>query len=192
MAETAADVRRDIEITRERMSDTIAQLEQKLNLMQIVKDHPWPAIGAAVAAGLLLSGSRADVKAAAASLAATEGASNKLGAVLDDLVAGLVTGVSAAFHGKVDSLVDELKAAIGVPAGTASRAPDTNVGIAGTTPATHGLPNASAQATPWPTPSKFGGHQPGLTGEAAGSGLGNQIAGQEAPAGAVEWQKRAD
>ena len=43
MAETTADVRRDIELTRERMSDTLTQLEQKLNLMQVVKEHPWPA-----------------------------------------------------------------------------------------------------------------------------------------------------
>ena len=32
MAETTADVRRDIEQTRERMSTTLAQLEQKLNM----------------------------------------------------------------------------------------------------------------------------------------------------------------
>ena len=32
MAETTADVRRDIELTRERMSSTLAELEQKLNV----------------------------------------------------------------------------------------------------------------------------------------------------------------
>ena len=31
MAETTADVRRDIEMTRERMSNTLADLEKKLN-----------------------------------------------------------------------------------------------------------------------------------------------------------------
>ena len=41
MVETTADVRRDIELTRERMSSTLAELEQKLNLVQIVRDHPW-------------------------------------------------------------------------------------------------------------------------------------------------------
>ena len=58
MAETTADVRRDIELTRERMSTTLSQLEQKMNLMQIVKDHPWPALAVAVGAGVVLSGSR--------------------------------------------------------------------------------------------------------------------------------------
>ena len=116
MAETTADVRRDIEMTRERMSDTLDQLEQKMNVMQIVRDHPWPALAVAVGAGVLLSGSRADVKAAAATVTATRGASGRLGTVLDDVVANLMGGVSAAFAARVDSLVDELKVAIGAPA----------------------------------------------------------------------------
>ena len=39
MAETTADVRRDIEQTRERMSTTLTELEQRLNVMQVVRDH---------------------------------------------------------------------------------------------------------------------------------------------------------
>jgi hypothetical protein len=116
MAETTADVRRDIEMTRERMSDTIAQLERKLNLMQVVRDHPWPAVALAFGAGVALAGSRADVKAAAATLHATGGASSKVGTVLDDLAATLITGVSAAFQQRVDGWVGELKSAIGAPA----------------------------------------------------------------------------
>ena len=77
MAETTADVRRDIELTRERMSTTLQQLEQKLNVMQVVRDNPWPALALAVGAGVLLSGSRTDVKAAAATAAATRGASSQ-------------------------------------------------------------------------------------------------------------------
>ena len=59
MAETTADVRRDIELTRNRISDTLEQLENKLNVTQMVKDNPWPALALAVGAGVLLSGSRA-------------------------------------------------------------------------------------------------------------------------------------
>lgn len=113
MAETTADVRRDIELTRERMSDTLAQLEQKMNLMQIVKDHPWPALAIAVAAGALLAGSGSDVKAAAATVGATKGASNKIGTLLDDAVSSLVTGAHDAFQGRLEGWVNELKTAIG-------------------------------------------------------------------------------
>jgi hypothetical protein len=115
MAETTADVRRDIELTRERMSSTIQELEQKLNVTQMVRDHPWPALAVAVGAGVLLSGSKADVKAAAATVAATEGASSKLGVVLDDVVASLMTAASEALHGRVDELVGEIKSVIGAP-----------------------------------------------------------------------------
>jgi len=117
MAETTDEVRRDIELTRERMSSTLSQLEQKMNLSQVVKDHPWPAIAMAVGAGILLSGSRADVKATAATLAATRGTSSRVGPVLDDLVAQLMTGVQQAFQARVEGWVDEIKGAIGAPAG---------------------------------------------------------------------------
>ncbi len=115
MAETTADVRRDIELTRERMSDTIAQLEQKLNVMQMVREHPWPAVAVAAGLGVLLAGSKADVKAAAATVKATGGASDKMGSLLDDAAARLITGVSAALSTRVDEWVDELKEAIGSP-----------------------------------------------------------------------------
>jgi len=114
MAETTADVRRDIELTRNRMSETLSQLEQKMNVMQIVRDHPWPALAVAVAAGAALAGTKADVKAAAATVGATKGASSKIGTLLDDVVASLVIGVHGAFESKLEGWVDELKAAIGV------------------------------------------------------------------------------
>jgi len=117
MAETTADVRRDIELTRERMTSTLAELERKLHLGQIVRENPWPAVGVAFGAGLLLSGSRADVKAAAATATATRGATSRLGPALDDIVANLMAGVGAALQGHVDSLLDEVKAAIGAPTG---------------------------------------------------------------------------
>ena len=115
MAETTADVRRDIELTRERMSTTPAQLEHKLNVVQLVRDHPWPALAAAVGVGVLLSGSQADVKAAAATAAATRGASGRIGPALDDIVANLVATVSTAFQDRVQGWVDEIKEAIGAP-----------------------------------------------------------------------------
>ena len=115
MAETTADVRRDIELTRERMATTLQQLEQKLNVKQVVRENPWPALAIAVGAGVLLSRSRADVRAAAASAAATRGASSKVGTVLDDVVANLVGGLHEAFESRITSMVNDLKSAIGAP-----------------------------------------------------------------------------
>lgn len=120
MAETTDDVRRDIELTRERMSNTFAELEQKLNVMEMVKANPWPAIAVAVGAGVLLSGSGSDVKAAAATVAATKGASNKLGDALDDVVAQLMSGVQGAVESRVDGWVGELKQMIGAAATAAA------------------------------------------------------------------------
>ena len=90
MAETTADVRRDIEQTRERMSTTLTELEQRLNVVQVVRDHPWPALALAFGAGLALSASGADKKAAVATVAATKGSTTKIGAALDDIVANLI------------------------------------------------------------------------------------------------------
>ena len=73
MADSTADVKRDIELTRARMSDTLQELEQKMNIAQIVKENPWPALAIALGAGVVLSGSRADIKASAATVAATRG-----------------------------------------------------------------------------------------------------------------------
>ena len=119
MAETTDDVRRDIELTRERMSSTFAELEHKLNVMEMVKNNPWPAIALAVGAGVLLSGSGSDVKAAAATVAAPKGASNKLGDALDEVVAQLMTGVHGAIESRVDGWGGELKNVIGAAAASA-------------------------------------------------------------------------
>ena len=158
MAETTADVRRDIELTRERMSTTLAQLEQKLNIMQIVRDNPWPSLALAVGAGVLLSGSRADVRAAAATATATRGASGRIGSVLDDVVARLVEGVHDAFETRITTLVDDLKGAIGAPTGT--RHAGTTAGraapVADMPPRTN-APGATTGLSDMGTPAAAGG-----------------------------------
>ena len=85
MSETTNDVQRDIALTRERMSETIAQLDariaervgavkEKLDPMQWAQEHPWPALAAAVGVGLLLAGTGADAKAARATVKAAKSA----------------------------------------------------------------------------------------------------------------------
>jgi len=115
MAETTADVRRDIELTRNRISDTLEQLEHKLNVTQLVRDNPWPSLALAFGAGVLLSGSRADVKAAAATVTATRGASGRIGTVLDDLVSQVVQTFHGAIEQRIEGLATQVKQAIGAP-----------------------------------------------------------------------------
>jgi hypothetical protein len=139
MAETTADVRRDIELTRNRISDTLEQLEHKLNVTQLVRDNPWPALALAVGAGVLLSGSRADVKAAAATVTATRGASGRIGTVLDDLVAQVVQSFHGVIEQRIEGLATQVKQAIGAPTATrgSSNLPvaqnaDSTLGLRGT------------------------------------------------------------
>ena len=115
MAETTADVRRDIELTRARMSDTLQELEQKMNITQIVKKNPWPALAIAVGAGVILSGSRADVKSAAATVTATRGASGRLGGVLDDLVSQVVQAFHGAIEHRIETVAQDIRKAIVAP-----------------------------------------------------------------------------
>ena len=121
MVETTADVRRDIELTRNRISDTLSELEQKVNVAQMVKDNPWPALALAVGAGVLLSGSKADMKAAAATVVATKGASSRIGSVLDDLVSQVVGGFHGMIEHRIELLANDVKRAIGAPSSGSAR-----------------------------------------------------------------------
>ena len=112
MAETTTDVRADIEQTRARMSGAIAELERKVDVTQKVKDHPWAAVGVAFGAGIALSASRADVRAAKVTADATKQTSSKLGVALDGVVAALVAGVAQAFHSRIDGMVSEVVTSI--------------------------------------------------------------------------------
>ena len=85
MSERTADVQRDIARTRERMSETIAELDaqisegvetvkEKLDVMRLAQEHPWPALAVALGLGLLLAGTGADKKAARATVRAAKAA----------------------------------------------------------------------------------------------------------------------
>ena len=125
MAETPADVRRDIELTRERMSTTINELEQKLNVKQLIADNPWPAVALALGAGLVLAQSRSETRVVAAAAAATKGAGSKLGDALDDVVTNLMSTATNALHQQVDQFVDQLKTSM-VASGQRSHADSGN------------------------------------------------------------------
>ena len=112
MAETTTEVRADIDKTRARMSDAIAELERKVDVTQKVRDNPWVAVGVAFGAGVALSASRADVKAAQVTTQATRETGSKLGGALDGVVAALIAGVTQAFHARIDGMVRDVVTSI--------------------------------------------------------------------------------
>lgn len=86
MSESSADIQREIDASRERISDTVAELDarvsrrvdavkERLDVVQLIRDHPWPALAVALSAGLTLGMSGADAKAARATAAAAKNAS---------------------------------------------------------------------------------------------------------------------
>jgi hypothetical protein len=112
MPETTTEVRADIEQTRERMSGAIAELERKVDVTQKVRDHPWAAVAVAFGAGVALSTSRADVRAAQVTSQATKDTGSKLGGALDGVVAALIAGVTEAFHSRIDGMVADVVTSI--------------------------------------------------------------------------------
>ena len=62
------------------------------------------------------------MKAAAATVVATKGASGRVGSVLDELVAQVVQGFHGAFEQRLEMLAGEVKRAIGAPMSNGSRA----------------------------------------------------------------------
>ena len=81
--ESTEAAKQDIAATRERMSGTITELErrvsasiegvkEKVDLPSLVRQHPWPALAAAFVAGIALSASGADRRAAKATARAAK------------------------------------------------------------------------------------------------------------------------
>ena len=179
MAETTADVRRDIELTRERMTSTLAQLEQKLNLTQVIRENPWPALGLALGAGFLLSGSGADVKAAHAtkSLASTtrDGTRTRLAPALDDALSRLMLGLSEAVNYQVDRIVEDVQRVVGLPQGRTNGAPrhlaDAGEESAGGAPSGAGTGVGNGATAAQSAQPSWAPQSPGVDAE-TGTGLG--------------------
>jgi uncharacterized protein DUF3618 len=126
MTETTTEVRADIDKTRARMSGAIAELERKVDVTQKVRDNPWVAVGVAFGAGVALSASRADVKAAQVTTQATKETGTKLGGALDGVVAALIAGVTQAFHARIDGMVSDVVTSIRRESSAASNRSSSN------------------------------------------------------------------
>ncbi len=108
MTDSTYVVRADIDATRERMSKAISALEQKVDIGQKVRDNPWPAVALAFGAGLALSATRADVRTGRVGIEAVQKTGSSLGSALDNLVAGVLGGVTAAFKGRIDDALHDI------------------------------------------------------------------------------------
>jgi hypothetical protein len=131
MAETTTEVRADIEQTRARMSGAIAELERKVNIGEQIGEHPWAAVALAFGAGVALSGSRADVKAAQVTSQATRDTGSKLGSALDGVIATFIASVTEAVHTRIDGAVKEVVQSIrgDAPVSTSRRNASTNLPV---------------------------------------------------------------
>lgn len=109
MDDSIEEVRRDIADTRARLSDTLAELDHRVdtvkhavthtaNPLPAIREHPWLALGLALGAGVAIGMSGADRKAA---VAARSGA-KKAGSALKDGVKSAVHGVKEKFSGGDD------------------------------------------------------------------------------------------
>jgi hypothetical protein len=112
MGETTTEVRAEIEQTRARMTGAIAELERKVDVTRKVRDHPWSAVGVAFGAGIALSASRADVRAAKVTADATKETGSKIGTALDGVVAALIAGVAEAFQSRIDGAIKDVVSSI--------------------------------------------------------------------------------
>lgn len=130
MGETTTEVRAEIEQTRARMSGAIAELERKVDVTQKVRDHPWSAVGVAFGAGIALSASRADVRAAKVTADATKETGSKIGAALDGVVATLIASVAEAFQSRIDGAVKDVVSSIrGTTSGGSINTTDRTVDV---------------------------------------------------------------
>ncbi len=133
MVDTPDAVRRDIEVTRERMSTTLAELEQKVNVMQQIRDHPWTAIGVAVGAGAALGvasnryrapagyrggadyGAGVDYRRSVESMPVLRQQGSRVAGVVDGIVAYLLRGLRQVAEQQIDTVLMDLKSSLTKP-----------------------------------------------------------------------------
>ena len=130
MVDTPDAVRRDIEITRERMSTTLAELEQKVNVMQQIRDHPWTALGIAVGAGAALgvatnryrgpgeyrgSEGRMSLMGEERGMPILRQQKSRIAGVVDGIMVYLLRGLRQVAEQQIDSALGDLRASMRGP-----------------------------------------------------------------------------
>jgi ElaB/YqjD/DUF883 family membrane-anchored ribosome-binding protein len=104
-SDASASARQEIAATRERISDTITDIEQrvsgtvssakaKVDVVGLIRQHPWPALAVALVAGVALSATGADRKAARATKDAAKRAPDAAKRGATEVAHATVAGVS--------------------------------------------------------------------------------------------------
>ena len=112
---TTAGAKMDIAATRERISDTIADIEQrmsdtvasakaKVDVVGLIREHPWPTLVIGFAAGLALSATGADRKAARAAKEAAKRAPDAAKRSATSAARATAAGVSQVASAAVDRI----------------------------------------------------------------------------------------
>jgi hypothetical protein len=100
------------------MSTTLAQLEQKVNVMQQIRDHPWAAIGIAVGAGAALGAASTRTRTSShetAMLPELRRERGRFGGVLDGLIVYLLRGLRQVAEAQIDSVLSDLRGSLNRP-----------------------------------------------------------------------------
>ena len=112
---TTAGARLDIAATRERISDTIDDIEQrmsdtvasakeKVDVVALIRQHPWPSLAIAFVAGVALSATGADRKAARATADAAKRAPDAAKRGATSAARATAAGVSQLASAAVDRI----------------------------------------------------------------------------------------
>src|SRR4051812_27826313 len=118
MAATRDRMSRDIDKLQSRASERVESARQRVNVAHLVREHPWPALGAAVVLGAIVGGSGAGRKAAAAAASGAKRAAQ----ASKDAASGVVEKVRS--RGNDSDSVETVEAAQNKKSGFVDRMTD--------------------------------------------------------------------
>jgi len=77
MSDTAAEIEARVTGRVDAVKEHVASVGDRLDVVQLVRDHPWPSLAVAIGAGVAIAASGADRKAARAAAEASRAAAKK-------------------------------------------------------------------------------------------------------------------
>ena len=107
--ESIVDVQRELDATRARMSDVIAELDARVagavqavrrrtDVIRLVRQHPWPAVAGAFAAGAAIAATGTDGKAVEAATSAAKSAPGAASTAATGTVQAVKSGATHLVH----------------------------------------------------------------------------------------------